>query len=81
MIELFDIQIREIDEALMTYRNNSEVSETPTSTINRVTHPPTQHAILAENQSAHQEGSRATRKKKSQPMIGTNIVEEAWRRQ
>ena len=81
MIELFDIQIREIDEALMTYGNNSEVSETPTSTINRVTHPPTQHAILAENQSAHQEGSRATRKKKSQPMIGTNIVEEARRRQ
>ena len=53
MIELFDIQIREIDEALMTYGNNSDVRETPTSAINRVTHPPTQHAILAENQSAH----------------------------
>ena len=36
--KLFDIQIREIDEALMKYGNNSELRQTPTSTINEEIH-------------------------------------------
>ena len=84
MPKLFDIQIREIDEALMTYGKNSNVRETPTPATNRVTNSPTQHAILAENLSTHQERIRATRKKKThthtQPTTGANTVREAGRR-
>ena len=36
--KLFDIQIREIDEALMKYGNNSELRQTPTATINEEIH-------------------------------------------
>ena len=63
MPELFDIQAREIDEALMTNGQNPNGSEIPKTTTNRVFNSPTQHAISAKNQSTRQAGIRATRKK------------------
>ena len=62
--KLFDIQIREIDEALMKYGNNSELRQTPTATINEEIHFQTQQAISVENQGAQQSGTRATQGKK-----------------
>ena len=62
--KLFDIQIREIDEALMKYGNNSESRQTPTATINEEIHFQTQQAVSVENQGAQQSGTRATQGKK-----------------
>lgn len=62
--KLFDIQIREIDEALMKYGNNSELRQTPTATINEEIHFQTQQAVSVENQGAQQSGTRATQGKK-----------------
>ena len=75
MLEFFDIQLREIDEALMTNGQNPNGSEIPKTTTNRVVNSPTQHAISAENQSTRQAGIRATRKKKKKKTTtGANQV-------
>lgn len=59
-LELFDIQIREIDEALMKYENNSELKQTPIATINEEIRFQTQQAVSVENQGARQSGTRTT---------------------
>ena len=64
MPELFDIQVREIDEALMTNGQNPNGSEIPKTTTNRVVNSPTQHAILAEDERTRKAGITETRKKK-----------------
>ena len=62
--ELFDIQIREIDEALKAFGNNSEFKEIPTAVINSQSNSPVKQVISDERERARQVGTRATRGKK-----------------
>ena len=76
--ELFDFQVREIDEAVMTNGQNPNGSEIPKTTTIMVFNSPTQHAILAEDERTRKAGITETRKKNThththtKPMTGTN---------
>ena len=76
--ELFDFQVKEIDEAVMTNGQNPNGSEIPKTATIRVFNLPTQHAISTENERISKARIRVTRKKKkhthTQPMTGTNYV-------
>ena len=62
--ELFDIQIREIDEALKAFGNNSEFKEIPTAVINSQSNSPVKQVVSDERERARQVGTRAIREKK-----------------
>ena len=60
--ELFNFQVKEIDEAVMTNGQNPNGSEIPKTATIKVFNSPTQNAILAENERTHMARIRATRK-------------------